>query len=141
MAFPLKSILGEPESQSIMFFLANSLVLIYVLLFVVTWHYTLFYLVAHVTVFFVIIKRLSGGRLYTSKKSLSNQTVIVTGAAAGIGRVTAVELAKLQQQWTIGPVDGEIVPVYGEMLHPTKSHTYQGEMERKNLTIYIYIYI
>jgi hypothetical protein len=45
------------------------------------------------------------------------------------------------QQWTIGPVDGEIVPVCGEMLHPTKSHTYQGEMERKNLTIYIYIYI
>ena len=37
-----------------------------------------------------------------------------------------------EQQWTIVPVDGEIVPVYGEMLHPTKSHTYQGEMERKN---------
>jgi hypothetical protein len=53
---------------------------------------------------------------------------------------SAVDLTT-SQQWTIGPVDGEIVPVYGEMLHPTKSHTYQGEMERKNLTIYIYIYI
>jgi len=41
------------------------------------------------------------------------------------------------QQWTIGPVDGEIVPLYGEMLHPTQNHTYQREMERKNI-IYMY---
>jgi hypothetical protein len=33
------------------------------------------------------------------------------------------------QQWTIGPIDGEIVPLYGEMLHPTQNHTYQGEIE------------
>ncbi len=42
------------------------------------------------------------------------------------------------QQWTIGPIDGEIVPLYGEMLHPTQNHTYQGEMERKNIHIYMY---
>ena len=23
------------------------------------------------------------------------------------------------QQWTAGPSDGEMVPIYGEMLHPT----------------------
>ncbi|CAF1608435.1 unnamed protein product, partial [Didymodactylos carnosus] len=102
MAFPFKSLLSEPETQSLMFFLANSLVLIYVLLFVATWPYTLLYLVAHVAVFFVINKRLSSGRLYTSKKNLNSQIVIVTGAASGIGRVTAVELAKLQARVIVG---------------------------------------
>jgi len=102
MAFPFKSLLGEPEFQSIMFFLSNSVTLIYVLLFIVTWPYTLFYLVAHITVFFVIIKRLSAGRLYTPTKNLNNQTVIVTGAASGIGRVTAVELAKLEARVIVG---------------------------------------
>ena len=28
------------------------------------------------------------------------------------------------QQWTIGLVDGEIVPLYEEMVHPTKSDIY-----------------
>ncbi len=27
-------------------------------------------------------------------------------------------LLSLYQQWTIGPIDGEIVLLYGEMLHP-----------------------
>jgi len=38
----------------------------------------------------------------TPNKNLSNQTVIVTGAAAGIGRVTAIELAKLQARVVVG---------------------------------------
>ncbi len=102
MAFPFKTILVEPEAQSGLFFLANSLVLIYVLLFVVTWPYTIFYLIVHIVVFAVINKRLSAGRSYTPKKNLKNQTVIVTGAAAGIGRVTAVELAELQARVIVG---------------------------------------
>ncbi|CAF3866367.1 unnamed protein product, partial [Rotaria sp. Silwood1] len=42
------------------------------------------------------------GCLYIPKKNLNNQTVIVTGAASGIGRVTALELAKLQAHVIVG---------------------------------------
>jgi NADPH:quinone reductase-like Zn-dependent oxidoreductase len=102
MVFPYKTLLVEPETQALLFLLANILALIYILLAVVTWPYTLFYLIAHAVVFFVINKRLSGGRFYTSTKNLNNQTVVVTGAAAGIGRVTALELAKLQARVIVG---------------------------------------
>jgi hypothetical protein len=36
------------------------------------------------------------------------------------------------QQWTQGPVVGEIVPICREMLHPTQNYRNQGEMERIN---------
>ena len=98
----IQMLLAEPECQSLAFLLANLLALIYVLLFVVTWPYTLFYLILHFVAFFVIIKRLSAGRSYMPKKSLNNQTVIVTGAATGIGRVTALELSKLQARVIVG---------------------------------------
>jgi NADPH:quinone reductase-like Zn-dependent oxidoreductase len=102
MALPIRTLLVEPEIQSIIFFLVNSLVVIYALLLVVTWPYTLVYLIAHAAIFFVINKRISAGRSYTPNKNLNNQTVIVTGAAAGIGRVTALELAKLQARVIVG---------------------------------------
>ncbi|CAF5069741.1 unnamed protein product [Rotaria sp. Silwood1] len=97
-----KTLLAEPESQSIIFSLVNFIVLIYVLFFLLTWPYTLFYLIAHVAVFTVVIRRLSAGRLYTPKKNLKNQTIVITGAATGIGRVTAVELAKLEALVIVG---------------------------------------
>ncbi len=102
MIFSIRTLLVEPEIQSSIFVLVNSLVLIYVLLFVVTWPHTLFYLITHTVVFFIINKRLAAGRLYIPKKNLNKQTVIVTGAATGIGRVTAVELAKLQAHVIVG---------------------------------------
>ena len=102
MAFSIKAIFIESESQSFLFFLVNIIVFIYVLLFVVSWPYTLIYLVAHLVVFFVINKRISAGRVYTSTKNLNGQTVVVTGAAAGIGRATALELAKLHARVIVG---------------------------------------
>ncbi|CAF1010344.1 unnamed protein product [Rotaria sordida] len=68
----------------------------------ICWPYTLLYLSIHIVVFFVINKRLVAGRLYIPKKNLTNQTVIVTGAASGIGRVTALELAKQQARVIVG---------------------------------------
>ena len=62
----------------------------------------MFYLVVHIFLYLVVSKSLSAGRFYSSKKNLNKQTVIVTGAAAGIGRVTAVELAKLQARVIVG---------------------------------------
>lgn len=102
MAIAFETLLVEPELHSLLFLLANTLILIYVLLFVVTWPYILFYLIVHPIIFFIINKRLAAGRLYIPKKNLNKQTVIVTGAATGIGRVTAVELAKLQAHVIVG---------------------------------------
>jgi NAD(P)-dependent dehydrogenase (short-subunit alcohol dehydrogenase family) len=102
MAIAFETLLVEPELHSLLFLLANTLILIYVLLFVVTWPYILFYLIVHPIIFFIINKRLAAGRSYTPKKNLNNQTVIVTGASSGIGRVTALELAKLQARVIVG---------------------------------------
>jgi NADPH-dependent curcumin reductase CurA len=52
--------------------------------------------------FFAINKRIAAGRFYASNKNLNNRTVVVTGAATGIGRVTALELAKLQARVIVG---------------------------------------
>ena len=35
----------------------------------------------------------------------------------------------MDEQWTIGPIDGEIVSFLAEIVHLTKDHIYQGEME------------
>lgn len=96
------SILVEPEAQSLIFVLVNLLVSIYVLCSIVSWPYTLIYLIIHMTLFRMINKRLSAGRVYIPTKDLNNQTVVVTGAAAGIGRVTALELAKLRARVIVG---------------------------------------
>jgi hypothetical protein len=54
MAFPIRILLVEPEMHSILFLLANGLVLIYALLFVVSSPYILIYLIVHFAVFFGI---------------------------------------------------------------------------------------
>ena len=102
MLLRFKRLLLEPEIQSLVFLLINLLVLIYVLLSVVTWPYTLFYLVTHLIVFSFFNKRITAGRSYIPTKNLNKQTVVITGAAAGIGRVTALELAKLQARVIVG---------------------------------------
>ena len=102
MAFPIRTLLNEPELQSLIFLVINLITLIFILCFVVSWPYTLIYLIIHVTIVFVINKRLSAGRFFISTKNLSNQTVVITGAATGIGRVTAIEFAKLQARVIVG---------------------------------------
>ncbi|CAF1255238.1 unnamed protein product, partial [Rotaria sordida] len=42
------------------------------------------------------------GRLYIPTKNLNRQTVVVTGAATGIGWATALQLAKLQARVIVG---------------------------------------
>ena len=102
MPSPIRILLVEPEAQSTIFVLVNLLVSIYVLCFIVSWPYTAIYLIIHMITFLPINKRLSAGRVYTPKKNLNNQTVIVTGAAAGIGRITAIQLAKLRARVIVG---------------------------------------
>jgi hypothetical protein len=47
----------------------------------------------------------------------------------------------MAQQWTQGPVVGEIVPICREMPHPTQNYRNQGEIERIKLNTYIYIFL
>ena len=68
-AFPFTIVLFEPESQSVLF------------------HFT------NLSVFFALHTRLTAGRLYLPTKNLSKQTIVVTGAAIGIGRAIALHLA------------------------------------------------
>lgn len=102
MAVSIRRFLVEPEAYALMFFVANVMVLIFALNSLVSWPYTLVYLAAHMAIFLFGNRRLSAGRFYAPTKNLKNQTVIVTGAAAGIGRMTAVELAKLRARVIIG---------------------------------------
>lgn len=102
MAFPIRTLLDEPESKCVLFFVTNLVILIYMIHSIISMPYVFIYSAVHTLIFLLINKRLSSGRFYTSKKNLSNQTVIVTGAAAGIGRVTAVELAKLNARVIVG---------------------------------------
>ncbi|UJR11019.1 hypothetical protein I4U23_015204 [Adineta vaga] len=102
MTFAIKTLLAEPESKSGLFLLANVLLSVYVLFSVTSWFYTFIYLIVQIVIFQVINQWLASGRSYTSTKNLNNQTVIVTGAASGIGRETAFELAKLHARVIVG---------------------------------------
>ena len=98
----MKTALEEPESKSALFLLGNILLFIFIIFFVRSWPYTLIYLIVQIVIFRIINERLRSGRSYTSTKNLNNQTVIVTGAASGIGRITALELAKLHARVIVG---------------------------------------
>ena len=102
MGFAFKTLLVEPEIHSILFILVNVMMFIYVMLFVVPSQHIIFYLITHFSIFVLINRCLAAGRSFTSKKNLNKQTVVVTGAAGGTGRVTALQLAKLQAHVIIG---------------------------------------
>ena len=102
MPFSMQILLLEPEFQSLILFLFNLLLLIFVELFLANWPLGLLYGVIHLLVFHWLLKSISAGRSFRSTKNLREQTVLITGAATGIGRVTAIELAKLHGTVIIG---------------------------------------
>ncbi|UJR12497.1 hypothetical protein I4U23_016672 [Adineta vaga] len=102
MAFSIKTVLKEPEPKSVLFLLGNILLFIFIMFFVHSWSYTFIYLIVHIVIFRIINEQLRSGHSYISTKNLNNQTVVVTGAASGIGRITAIELAKLHARVIIG---------------------------------------
>jgi retinol dehydrogenase 12 len=98
----MQVLLFEPEFQSLILFFINLLTLGFIELFLVNWPYGLFYGVIHLSFFYLLMKHVSAGRSYRSNKNLDGQTVLITGAATGIGRITAIELAKLKATVIIG---------------------------------------
>ncbi|CAF1102404.1 unnamed protein product [Adineta ricciae] len=102
MAFSLKIALKEPETKSALFVFGNILLFIFIIFFVHSGTYTFIYIIIQIFIFRIINERLRSGHSYTSTKNLNNQTVIVTGAASGIGRMTAIELAKLHARVIVG---------------------------------------
>jgi hypothetical protein len=100
------------------------------------------------------ISRIKRALLWTEKITLSNALFssieglramkvtlehCIVSIQVFIHQQSAHKCASIGQQWTIGPIDGEIVPLYGEMLYPAQNHTYKAEMKRK--TIYTHICI
>ena len=102
MGFKVHPTFLEPDVHSMVFVLGNLFGSLLVLLFNGGWPFSFFSSVVYLLAVVLINYFLAGGTQYSPTKNLTGQTVIVTGAAAGIGRVTAVRLAKLGARVVVG---------------------------------------
>jgi len=92
----------EPEVHSSIFLLINFIGVILIRLIFHSWPLSLFWSCFYIILVFLINHALAAGRYYLPIKNLHGQTVIVTGAATGIGRVCALKFAKLGARVIIG---------------------------------------
>jgi NADPH:quinone reductase-like Zn-dependent oxidoreductase len=92
----------EPEVHSIIFLFINLIGGILIRLIFHSWPLSLFWSGFYIILVFLINHALTAGRYYLPIKKLHGQTVIVTGAATGIGRVCALQFAKLGARVIIG---------------------------------------
>jgi NADPH:quinone reductase-like Zn-dependent oxidoreductase len=92
----------EPEVLSFLFLFGNLIGIAFILFFVQSWQFSISFLCAYIISIFLINRRIAAGRSYKPTKDLHGQTVIVTGAATGIGRVCALQFAKLGARVIIG---------------------------------------
>ena len=102
MGIKVHPILLEPEVHSVAFVLGNLLFSILLLAFNGGWPLSFFSSCLYLLFFVVVNYFLASGSHYSPTKNLNGQTVVITGAATGIGRVTAVRLAKLSARVIIG---------------------------------------
>ncbi|CAF3458974.1 unnamed protein product [Rotaria sp. Silwood1] len=98
----LHPILFEPEIHSTLFLIANLIGSIIIRLVIHSWPLTTFWSCFYIIIVFLINHSLAAGRYYLPTKNIRNKTVIVTGAATGIGRVCALRFAKLGARVIIG---------------------------------------
>jgi hypothetical protein len=94
--------LYEPEVHSIIFILANLISSLLVRLISHSWPLSIVWTIFYLILVFFINHGLAAGRYYLPTKNLRDQTVIVTGAATGIGRVCALRFVKLGARVIIG---------------------------------------
>ncbi|CAF2546074.1 unnamed protein product [Rotaria sp. Silwood2] len=102
----LHPIFFEPEIHSSIFLIGNLICSIIIRLIIHSWPLTTFWSCFYIIIVFLINHSLASGRYYLPTKNIRNKTVIVTGAATGIGRVCAIRFAKLGARVIIG-VRGE----------------------------------
>jgi FlaA1/EpsC-like NDP-sugar epimerase len=98
----LHPIFLEPEIHSTIFLSANLIGSIFVYFIFHSWPLSIFWSGLYIILVFLINHALAAGRYYLPTKNLRGQTVIVTGAATGIGRVCALRFAKLGARVIIG---------------------------------------
>ena len=96
------AIFYEPEAISALFLLTNLVGTGLVSLILGTWPLSFIYTGIYIILVYVITRWLAVGRQYVPTKNLKGQTVIVTGAATGIGRAAALEFAKLGARVIVG---------------------------------------
>lgn len=92
----------EPEVYSSIFLITNIFSAIIIRLICHSWPLSFFWSCCYVILVFLINHALAAGRYYLPIKNLHGQTVVITGAATGIGRVCALQLAKLGARVIIG---------------------------------------
>ena len=97
-----RDVIFEPEICSLLFLIISLIGIGFILIFIETWELSIAFLCAYIFSIYLINRRIAAGRLYRPTKNLHGQTVIVTGAATGIGRVCALELAKLGARVIVG---------------------------------------
>lgn len=95
-------LLYQPEFQSFFFLIANIIILLFINLFIQTLSF--FALLLHGTIIIFICRKIAHGRSYVLPENIDliGQTIIITGAASGIGRLTAIKFAKLNAKVIIG---------------------------------------
>ena len=95
-------LLYQPEIRSFIFLSSSIVGLLVIVCFVQSLSITSLFL--YVTIALLICRKVAYGRSYVppSGTDLTEQTIIVTGAASGIGRVAAVEFAKLGARVIVG---------------------------------------
>ncbi|CAF1287605.1 unnamed protein product [Rotaria sordida] len=98
----LHPIFFEPEVHSTIFLIINLIGSIIVRLIIHSWPLTIFWSCFYIIIVFLINHSLASGRYYLPTKNIHDKTVIVTGAATGIGRICAIRFAKLGARVIIG---------------------------------------
>lgn len=96
------AIFYEPESISTLFLLANLIGVGLFSLFLGTWPLSFVFTTIYASLVYLITRRLAIGHQYVATKNLKGKTVIVTGAATGIGRAAALQFAKLGARVIVG---------------------------------------
>jgi len=92
----------QSEFQSFIFLIFNLLIILFLICFIEP--FSLLYLLIYFSIVIFICRKLAHRQSYTIPKNtdLTEQTVIVTGASSGIGRVSAIEFAKLGAKVIVG---------------------------------------
>ena len=98
----LHPVFSEPELHSSIFLFANLIGAIIIYFVTNSWPLSIFWTSLYIILVILINHALAVGRYYLPTKNLRGQTVIVTGAATGIGRVCALQFAKLGARVIIG---------------------------------------
>nr|AEN94431.1 short chain dehydrogenase retinoldehydrogenase-like protein [Philodina roseola] len=121
------AIFYEPESISAIFLLANLTSVALFSLISGAWPLSFVSTTVYAILVYLITRRLAIGHQYISNKNLTGKTVIVTGAATGIGRAAALDFAKSGARVIIGVRGQERAErIAQDLMHESNNGTVVG---------------